>query len=61
VNAYFAYFGLGECPIIYPNTDSALVSHPNLTLKRILLGWCSSFCRVKHSGGWWTFIWTPHD
>jgi len=59
--AYFACFVLGECPMTYADTNCALISHSNLALKRILIGWCSSFCRVEHSRGWWTFIRIPHD
>jgi len=39
-------FELGEYQFIFVDTDSALVSYPNLALKRILIGWCSSFCCV---------------
>jgi len=52
---YFACFVLGERPISYADTNSALVFHSNLTLKQILIRWCSSSCHVEHSGGWWTF------
>jgi len=30
---------------------NALVSYPNLALKQILIGRCSSFYHVKHGGG----------
>jgi len=54
-------FGLGEYPLIFIDTDSALVSHPNLALKQILIRRCSSFCCVKQNRVWRTFIRTQHN